>query len=147
MSTKQLLVFLADDDADDRQFFKEALEGLAFHAQVSSFENGVELMANLLDTQSVLPDFIFLDLNMPMMTGEECLNDIKNEPSLSHLPIIIYSTSFSEVEAKRLHQKGANRYIQKPTSFALLKTCLERCLVSLSDDLRNEPSDSAFLVS
>jgi len=127
---KILLLFLADDDHDDRELFKEAIEEIAVKTKVVTFENGVSLMAHLLDTTTKLPDFIFLDLNMPMMTGEECLDDIRSESNLQQIPITIYSTFYNHKQASLLKEKGADRYIQKPNNFSLLKATIERCLES-----------------
>lgn len=124
-------IFLVDDDADDRQLFKDALLELPFKVEIVTFENGVDLMANLLDVSVALPVAIFLDLNMPLMNGEECLADIKAEPQLSHIPIIIYSGYLERKQTMLLLKKGAARYLQKPNSFSLLKSSIADCMESL----------------
>ena len=124
-------IYLADDDRDDRLLFTDALGELTPSTKVTTFENGVDLMANLLDKEKGLPDFIFLDLNMPMMNGEECLADIRNELRLNEIPVIIYSGYYDEMKVAFLQKKGADRYLQKPRSFEQLKFCLQRCIESL----------------
>ena len=111
MLQKTLLVYLADDDKEDRMFFKEALDEIDIDVCIEDFDNGVTLMDHLLKTEN-LPDAIYLDLNMPLMNGEECLNDIRNEPKLSHITIIIYSTYVDESIIDRLHKNGANWYLK-----------------------------------
>lgn len=96
MSTNSLIIFLADDDEDDRMFFSEAFQEISIKTEVKTFGNGVDLMESLLDPMVVLPHYIFLDLYMPLMDGEECLADIRDEASLADVPVIIYSTSFDE---------------------------------------------------
>uniref|UniRef100_UPI0040480E6E response regulator n=1 Tax=Mariniflexile sp. TaxID=1979402 RepID=UPI0040480E6E len=104
MLQKPLLIYLADDDNEDRMLFKEALDEIDLDVYIEDFDNGVTLMDQLLKAEN-LPDAIYLDLNMPLMNGEECLNDIRNEPKLSHIQIIIYSTYVDEAMAERLHKK------------------------------------------
>jgi CheY-like chemotaxis protein len=140
-------IYLTDDDEDDRLFFKDALSDIPLKSNVVEFENGVDLMAELLKS-TVVPDVFFLDLNMPLMNGYECLHDIRGEEKFSKIPIVIYSTSFNQREIDRLKKDGADRYIQKPTSFNQLKTLLYKCLRSLdkSENLDVENSNSDFVV-
>jgi CheY-like chemotaxis protein len=138
MKTKKPYIILVDDDDDDRQLFREALDELQLDAKVVTFSNGVDLMANLLDSSLELPDMIFLDLNMPLMSGEECLVDIRNGPIFSRIPIIIYSGYFDGFKVKLLQKKGADRYLQKPKSFPQLKQSIKSCLESLKH--RDDPN-------
>jgi CheY-like chemotaxis protein len=124
-------IFLADDDSEDRQLFTEALHELPFEINVATFDNGVTLMDELLNHEKKLPDLIFLDLNMPLMNGEECLADIRDEPKLAKIPIIIYSNYLDKEKVKLLYRKGADRYLKKPTQFAKLKSSLSYCIKSL----------------
>lgn len=128
MSTDKLLIFLADDDEDDCMFFSDALQELSMKTEVKTFGNGVDLMASLLNGESILPDLVFLDLYMPLMDGEECLADIRDEDSLTDIPVIMYSTSFDEEKINILKEKGADRYLQKPSSYTELITGL-RCTI------------------
>lgn len=146
MNTDQLNIFLADDDDDDRHFFCEALVELETDTRITMFENGVDLMANLINKDIALPDMIFLDLNMPLMNGEECLMDIKLEPALSKIPIVIYSTSLDPQMAEILRDKGANLYLQKPKSFTQLKTSLQLSMDSLHQNLKERPSMQEFIL-
>ncbi len=146
MNKDQLNIFLADDDDDDRILFCEALDELDTDTKVTTFENGVDLMANLVDREIALPDIIFLDLNMPLMNGEECLNDIKLEPALSEIPIVIYSTSLDPQIAEVLLEKGANLYLQKPKSYTQLKAALQRSMESIHQNMNGPASMKDFII-
>lgn len=134
MKTKN--IYLVDDDKDDRELFCEALGEQNIKAKISTFENGVDLMADLLDRSIALPDIIFLDLNMPLMNGEECLADIRNEPQFSKIRIVIYSTHFDELKIGLLQQKGADHYLRKPKSFQELKQSIKCCVRSSKRPMR-----------
>ncbi|VXB24459.1 response regulator [Maribacter litoralis] len=128
MSKPILNVFLADDDSDDRTFFSDALREIPIQTKISEFNNGVDLMAELLSNTAEQPDVIFLDLKMPMMDGFECLADIRDLEQYINTPVIIYSTSYHPKEIDRLNEMGASLYLQKPSSYNQLKTLLHKCL-------------------
>lgn len=124
-------IILVDDDEEDRQIFTSALEDLNLNAEIGQFNNGVDLMAYLLDSSKQLPDLIFLDLNMPLMNGEECLSDIRNEAGLNKIPIIIYSGYYDSFKMEILKKKGADHYFLKPSTFSELKRLIKESISSL----------------
>ena len=130
MKTKGLIIYLVDDDKDDRDWFCEALAEQKTDAKIKTFENGVDLMSDLLDKEKVLPDIIFLDLNMPLMNGEECLSDIRGEKEFSNIRLIIYSSYFDGEKIQLLQKKGADHYLRKPKSIQELKQSIERYIQS-----------------
>ncbi len=146
MKNRTYSIYLADDDEDDRQLFTEALEELPFELKVDTFSNGVDLMANLLNPETPLPDIIFLDLNMPLMNGEECLADIRGEKELYKIPIVIYSTSFDIFKVELLHKKGADRYLQKPKTFTKLKSTVQKAIESLSKQTSPKFAKEDFII-
>lgn len=117
-------VVLADDDEDDRLFFIEAFEELKIQTKVAIYKNGVELMQALNQLDAVLPNILFLDLNMPMKSGLECLKEIKSNTRFKDIAIAIYSTSASEEDIEDTFVNGANVYIKKPNNFNTLKKVL-----------------------
>ncbi|HLA56009.1 MAG TPA: response regulator [Flavobacterium sp.] len=117
-TSKIFKIMLADDDADDRDLFSEAIS--EHQVDVDSVPNGVQLM-KILNTKTELPDFVFIDLNMPEKSGKECLQEIRNQDRFKDLPIIIYSTSSSKRDIDDTFELGANLYITKPNSFSALK--------------------------
>jgi CheY-like chemotaxis protein len=116
-----LHIVLADDDADDRLFFTDALSASKIQTVIDTVNDGVELMDYLRQRTAKLPDLIFLDLNMPRKGGMECLAEIRRDPKLNHLAVAIYSTSSAEKDIDETFIKGANIYIRKPSDFQTLK--------------------------
>ena len=117
-------VVLADDDEDDRLFFVEAFDELKMQTKVAVYKDGVALMDALNQSDSVLPNILFLDLNMPKKSGLECLQEIKGNDRFKDIAIAIYSTSASEEDIEDTFVNGANIYIKKPSSFNILKKIL-----------------------
>ncbi|MGM8361239.1 response regulator [Flavobacterium sp. ARAG 55.4] len=146
MSYKPLLIYLADDDPEDSMLFEEALTEIDSKICIETFDNGVTLMDALLNSQNALPDAIYLDLNMPLMNGEECVEDIRNEPKFSQIPIVIYSTYIDRAVAERLREKGANWYLIKPNTFRELRNLLGKSLDCVYTNLQKE-ADNHFIIS
>jgi len=121
---KKISIVLADDDEDDRLFFKEAIEQLNLNSDLNLVENGNQLMKYLEDLNSPLPDLVFLDLNMPRKGGLECLREIRSSKKLKGLTVAIYSTSSSEEDIEECFVRGANIYINKPNNFESIKSVL-----------------------
>lgn len=130
MQNNLINIVLADDDEDDRLFFTEAFEELKIKSNVSTYNNGVLLMEYLNKTDSILPELLFLDLNMPKKSGIECLVDIKKNDRLKDMIIAIYSTSASEEDIEKTFVLGANIYIKKPNDFKKLKKALSEVVTT-----------------
>ncbi len=124
MQTDYIHIILADDDEDDRLFFTDAFDELKINTKVNTFNDGIELMNYLNKEDALLPNVLFLDLNMPKKSGIECLIEIKASHKMSGIAIAIYSTSASEEDIEKTFVLGANIYIKKPDSFAKLKKIL-----------------------
>lgn len=124
MQNDYIYIILADDDKDDRLFFTDAFSELKINTKVDTFNDGVELMNYLNKEDALLPNVLFLDLNMPKKTGLECLNEIKANSKMSEISVVIYSTSASEEDIEKTFVLGANIYIKKPNSFKKLKQVL-----------------------
>jgi len=126
MATDYLNITLADDDEDDRMFFEDAFAELKLNTKVTTHNDGVELMKHITQDNVVLPDILFLDLNMPKKSGLECLSEIKTIDRLKDIAIVIYSTSSSEEDIEHTFIQGANVYIKKPNDFKKLKKALSQ---------------------
>jgi CheY-like chemotaxis protein len=124
MRPNNLHIMLADDDEDDRLFFKEAFEEVKIKYDITTFNDGEQLMHYLNHDENALPDIIFLDLNMPRKSGMECLREIRRNDRLKRISVAIYSTSSSEQDIEDTFVAGANVYIKKPNDFNMLKKVL-----------------------
>lgn len=137
-----LNILLADDDTDDRFFFEKALKEIPISTNIRTVENGEELMNYLSKTGISLPDVIFLDISMPRKTGVECLIEIKSDEKLEHIPVIIFTTSFTrgmELEMKlsnTLFTMGAQDYIRKPSGFEELKQVLHQAIIKVMERIQ-----------
>ena len=124
MEKEFIHIILADDDEDDRLFFTEAFDELKISTKVNTFNDGVELMDYLNNDNAILPNVLFLDLNMPRKSGKECLNELRSNEKFNNIAIAIYSTSSSEEDIEDTFVDGANIYIKKPNDFTVLKKIL-----------------------
>ena len=129
MATRELTILMADDDADDRMFVREAFESKP--VKILFVENGLELLDYLLcrgkyggDHRHPRPDLILLDLNMPIMGGREALAKIQVDACLRTIPVVVLTTSREECEILRCYELGANTYIVKPLSLEKLHEML-----------------------
>lgn len=124
------ICLLVDDDDDDREIFCMALSETDPTIRCLIAHDGIEAMKMLSDP-TFIPDYIFLDLNMPLMTGKECLQEIRKLPRLSDVPVIIYSTSASERDIQDTMKLGASTFITKPPQIAALAGKLAEVLATL----------------
>lgn len=125
MNKDYTFVILADDDEDDRLLFTDAFDEMKISTKLQTFKNGVELMNYLNKEDAILPEILFLDLNMPKKNGIECLSELKSNNKFNNIAVAIYSTSSSEEHIEDTFVKGANIYIQKPNDFKTLKKVLQ----------------------
>jgi CheY-like chemotaxis protein len=109
-------LLLVDDDPDDQEFFKLALQSIREEITFATAGNGQEAL-DLLRTQSCMPDLIFLDMNMPLMNGLTFLEKIKATTDLRHIPVIVYTTSDEKQEKNLATALGAADFVTKPTRF------------------------------
>lgn len=128
MQIQPISVLLADDDEDDRLIFQDALREIKFKTEVRTVSDGMALMEHLNEPEVNLPQVIFLDLNMPLKSGMDCLHEIKSSDRFENIAVAIYSTSASEEDIEETFVRGANVYIRKPDDFNELKRILEKVI-------------------
>lgn len=121
-------ILIADDDDDDCILFQDALGELSIESGLTFVKNGNELLTSLENEALPLPDIIFLDLNMPLKNGVECLQEIKNDPKLKEIIVIICSTSAQEWAVNTAYELKADMYIRKPDTFSKFKNALDQVL-------------------
>ncbi len=125
---RRLNLLLADDDEDDRLLFEEAFSEVAQNSTLTLTKDGKELLAYLSNPQSVMPDIIFLDLNMPIINGYKCLEEIRENNSLNNIFIVMNTTTASHKEISRVFEQGANLFLIKPNSYNDLKKSIEKIM-------------------
>ena len=125
--TKPITILMADDDPDDCKMTKVAFEESRLVNDLRFVEDGEELMDYLYHRgkytnpiNSPRPGLILLDLNMPKKDGREALKEIKTDPNLRQIPVVVLTTSKSEEDIYRSYDLGVNSYITKPVTFVSL---------------------------
>jgi CheY-like chemotaxis protein len=123
-SRKPFTILMADDDADDRDFTRSAMQESRLANDLRCVEDGEELLDYLYrrgryadPKDSPRPGLILLDLNMPRLDGREALREIKADPKLRNIPIVVLTTSKTEEDILRSYNLGANCFITKPVTF------------------------------
>jgi CheY-like chemotaxis protein len=128
-------IFLIDDDMDDVELFRDALEEVAPSISFQYANDGNEAVRSLTGQQDELPDIIFLDISMPRVSGLQCLASFKKDEQLKNLPVIMYTTSSQELEIRTAHELGASGFVTKPNDFKVLKRMLTLILHTPADQL------------
>jgi CheY-like chemotaxis protein len=108
-------IVLAEDDIDDQNIFQIALEEIDTSVQVRFVANGKELLQLL---QNHEPDIIFLDLEMPYKNGLECLVDIRSNPQLADIPVIVFSSTTKPANIQTAYEMGAHLFFIKPPIYS-----------------------------
>jgi CheY-like chemotaxis protein len=131
MRDRHLNIVIADDDSDDQLLTQQAIQELGLDFSVTSVYDGFQLMDYLLKRKDfaantdALPDFILLDINMPLLNGFGALAQMKDNETLKHIPVYILSTSHSKADLTLSRQLGADGFYTKPIMFDQLKNILE----------------------
>jgi CheY-like chemotaxis protein len=135
-SGRPITILMADDDEDDRDLTREALESAECVQQMGFVTDGQDLLDYLRGDGRYAgsgspagrpqPSIILLDLNMPRKDGREALAEIKSDRELRHIPVVVLTTSSDEVDVRRAYDLGANSYITKPVTGSKLEAMLER---------------------
>ena len=124
MNPRPINILLAEDDPDDRYLISEALDESHLNVNLYIVEDGEELLDYLHRRDKYAdhdrwptPGLILLDLNMPRMDGREALTEIKADPHLRRIPVVVLTTSQAEEDVFRTYDSGISGYIPKPVSF------------------------------
>ena len=130
--TKPIVILMADDDADDRLLAKDALVECGLANDLHFVENGEEILDYLRRRgryqqpgAAPRPGLILLDLNMPKKDGREALREIKSDPDLRKIPVVVLTTSKAETDVGQIYELGANSFISKPVTFESLVSVMK----------------------
>jgi CheY-like chemotaxis protein len=122
-----ITILMADDDADDRMLFQTAMEQVGLPNPLRFVEDGEELLDYLrrrgkysASCEAPRPGLILLDLNMPKKDGREALREIKADPDLRRIPVVVLTTSKAEQDITQCYDLGVSSYIPKPVTFEAL---------------------------
>jgi CheY-like chemotaxis protein len=123
-AAKANTILIAEDDSDDRLLAEDALKECELATDLRFVEDGVELMNYLQrkdkynqGVSAPKPSLIILDLNMPRKDGREALKEIKADPRLRKIPVVVLTTSTADTDIAKIYELGANSFISKPVAF------------------------------
>jgi CheY-like chemotaxis protein len=126
-----MMILYADDDVDDREILFDVVNQIDPAIRCEFANNGLEAM-NFLAESHQRPDYIFLDINMPLMNGKTCLTILKSHSTLKTIPVIMYSTTILQEEVRELYSLGAMSVIQKPNDIAQLYSTMSELFTQIS---------------
>ncbi len=115
------VILIIDDDEDDRYFFGEAVQEVDKTSSIICCENGEDALNLLKKEDTKLPDYIFLDINMPGISGKNCLIELKKLEKLTKTPVFMYSTSSQKKDDTEFKKLGAAHYFTKPCHYTEIK--------------------------
>ncbi|MCW3075980.1 MAG: rcp1 3 [Bacteroidetes bacterium] len=118
-------ILLVDDDLDDQMFFKDVLSEIYPEIKCNIAGHGLEALLYL-NSDIKFPSLIFLDLNMPVMNGFECLQKLKGDNRFKKIPVIIISTSSNPYDMEKAREMGAEHFFTKPADYLMYKENLFR---------------------
>lgn len=124
-------IFIIDDDPDDSELLTEAIHEVDPNMVCSTSLGSIDALNILAVEQFIVPDYIFLDLNMPMMNGKECLIELMKIEQLKEVKVIIYTTSQREDDVKELLGIGASFFLIKPSVFEHLKKAIKYIVMGI----------------
>lgn len=125
-----MVILIVDDDHEDSDFFTEAVNEIDPEIKCWIAKDGKEALSLLTKEMVMPPDYIFLDINMPLMNGRETLIEMKKNTSLRDIPVIMYSTTSDTKEIKSFYELGAYDFLIKPHNFNKLVEALTSIVVS-----------------
>jgi len=118
-----MTVLIADDDADDRMFLEQAMRQNGYTQAINFVEDGEQLMEYLRqqgrynEQNAPWPNLLILDLNMPRKNGFQALSEIKDDPKLRRLPVVVMTTSSTDEDVIKTYNLGVNSFVTKPFNF------------------------------
>jgi CheY-like chemotaxis protein len=137
-------ILLVEDDNDDIDFFTDAFKGISANVKITVAGNSAQMFSHLDNDEKF--DIIFLDINLPIMNGIECLKLLKEKTKYRHIPIIMLTGSQSENDINETYQKGAHHYIPKPYKPLDYEFCLKAVMeLKWQKNLPQPPPDKYLI--
>jgi len=130
-----MTVLYVDDDAEDKEFFTEALKEIDSSIACNTASNGLEAL-EYLSRKNDLPSCIFLDINMPLMDGKTCLAEIKKQERLLNIPVVMYSTTSNTNQIRECYNLGAFDFLIKPNTLKKLSEDLSSIFVQMRREVQ-----------
>lgn len=140
-------IILAEDDREDQELFLDALQEAELPSEVTTVENGKELLDTLRDESQPNPDIIFIDVDMPVKGGKQALEEIKKDNELRGIPAVMLSTWSHPEDIQDSFVKGADLYVQKPNSFSGFVLILKKVFLLHWTKALISPVRNLFFVS
>lgn len=147
MNKKITLIYLVDDDEDDRLFFSDAFSETEYNPEILTFDDGYKMLEALETEQVQIPQIIFLDLNMPHIGGLDCLKKLKKNKKFDDVAVAIYSTSAAEKDIGKTFKEGASLYIKKQSSFSDIVKTMNVVLTMNWNEHQSNLSEENFVLS
>lgn len=119
----EMTILIADDDSDDRMFLEQAMRQNGYTQAIQFVEDGEQLMAYLRqegrynESNAPWPNLLILDLNMPRKNGFQALREIKDDPQLRRLPVVVMTTSSADEDVVKTYNLGVNSFVTKPFNY------------------------------
>jgi CheY-like chemotaxis protein len=111
------VVLLIDDDKEDQEIFSDAVREVDNSIRFVSEFNSDKAMSNISSMKHEKPEIIFLDMNMPRLNGKQLLSELKSDPEMMHIPVVMCSTFFGDRDVAETARLGAAHHLVKPTRF------------------------------
>jgi two-component system, chemotaxis family, response regulator Rcp1 len=119
-------ILVVEDNPADADLLAEHLLGLGQPVELTAVDDGAAALARLRSPEYPLPDLVILDLNLPGLSGTDVLGDIKRDPSLRRLPVVVFTHSDAESDVATTYDLGANCFITKPKTLAEFRITVDR---------------------
>lgn len=136
-------ILMAYDEKDDFYIFRQAVQKASEPLKISYAANWLELLRSMIRT---LPDILFIDLNMPVKNGIECLQLLREDRKYDPIPIIIYSTSVSTDDIDKAYKNGANHFIVKPSTIEDIADMIKKICSMGKNALQSIPPREEFVI-
>ncbi len=126
LESKQIL--LIDDDPEDQEIFGIVVSDVSEVVKCTYENTAEDALRKLANPKEPKPDFIFLDLHLPLMSGFDCLQSLKKDSMLQNIPVIVYSTSSRNSDRQKARELGAINFVSKPDTIMELRAIIEKLL-------------------